>query len=134
MSEKVNKLLVAAVVILLIIVGVKNNKLDQFETTIEEQESTISILQDELGTYEDENSDLSAEVWNLTEELENISIELDVASKAFDFYYYNAVLVTTTGECYHTYDCYYVEGHSYYIYNIENAESKGYRACSYCFG
>ena len=50
------------------------------------------------------------------------------------FWQENAVLVTMTGSKYHTYDCYHIEGRSYYIYNIELAQYKGYKPCLDCIG
>lgn len=44
----------------------------------------------------------------------------------------HAVIVTIGGEKYHTYDCEYVQGHDFYIYNIDLAVSKGYTPCSVC--
>lgn len=50
------------------------------------------------------------------------------------FWRKSAVIVTTTGEKYHTYGCYHIEGRRYWIYNIELAKSKGYTACLDCVG
>lgn len=50
----------------------------------------------------------------------------------YDFYYNNAVIVTTTGNKYHRCDCYHVRNCSYYIYNIELAKGKGYTPCLDC--
>lgn len=50
----------------------------------------------------------------------------------YDFYYNNAVIVTTTGKKYHRYGCYHIRNCSYYIYNIELAEYKGYTPCLDC--
>lgn len=43
-----------------------------------------------------------------------------------------AVIVTETGEKYHTYGCQYVEGRSFWIYNVDAAISRGYEPCSVC--
>ena len=42
------------------------------------------------------------------------------------------VIVTETGECYHYPTCHYL--HSSIPMGLEQAKSKGYRACSYCGG
>lgn len=44
----------------------------------------------------------------------------------------HAVIVTTAGEKYHTYDCQYVRDREFYIYNVELAIGKGYTPCSVC--
>lgn len=50
-----------------------------------------------------------------------------------DFYTNHACVVSTTGEKYHTCDCKYTNNFdSFYIFNIEYAESLGYTPCSVC--
>ena len=51
----------------------------------------------------------------------------------YRFYHNVAVIVTTAGRKYHRYDCYHIENRSIYIYNIENAEAKGYTPCLDCY-
>lgn len=48
------------------------------------------------------------------------------------FWRNSAVIVTTTGEKYHTYGCGHIDGRRYWIYNIELAKAKGYTACLDC--
>ena len=48
------------------------------------------------------------------------------------FWRNSAVIVSTTGEKYHTYGCYHIDGRRYWIYNIELAQAKGYAACLDC--
>ena len=43
-----------------------------------------------------------------------------------------AVIVTETGEKYHTYGCKYVQGRDFWIYNIDAAIGMGYEPCSTC--
>ena len=50
-----------------------------------------------------------------------------------DFWQNYAVIVTEYGEKYHTYGCQYIEGKTFWIYNIDAAKSKGYEPCSVCF-
>ena len=49
-----------------------------------------------------------------------------------NFWRSNAVIVTTSGERYHTYGCQYIAGRAYWIYNVEAAISIGYEPCSFC--
>ena len=51
----------------------------------------------------------------------------------YEFFHEHAVITTTTGKKYHRYDCYHIRNRSFYIYNIENAESKGYTPCRDCY-
>lgn len=50
-----------------------------------------------------------------------------------DWYMSNAVLVTDEGSRYHKSCCQYVDGRSFYIYNVENAKAQGYSKCKVCF-
>lgn len=57
----------------------------------------------------------------------------DEIGDEYEFFHDYAVIVTTTGSKYHHYGCYHIEGRRYYIYNIENAEAKGYTPCLDCW-
>ena len=50
-----------------------------------------------------------------------------------DFYRNNAVIVTVSGEKFHCWGCYHLEGRRYYIYNVELAEDMGYEPCADCW-
>lgn len=43
-----------------------------------------------------------------------------------------AVIVTSTGKKYHTYDCYHIEDRPFQIFNIATAKARGYTACLDC--
>lgn len=45
-----------------------------------------------------------------------------------------AVIVTSTGKKYHTYDCYHIDGRRFQILNIASAKARGYAACLDCIG
>ena len=49
------------------------------------------------------------------------------------FFRNNACIVTTGGEKYHHYGCYHLGDSSYWIYNVELAEAKGYTPCLDCW-
>ena len=50
------------------------------------------------------------------------------------FFHRYAVITTTTGKKYHRYGCYHIKGRSFYIFNIEAAEGRGYTPCLDCYG
>lgn len=50
------------------------------------------------------------------------------------FFLDNAVFVTEHGEKYHRFQCQYIRNSTYWIYNVEAAQSHGFDACSVCFG
>ena len=49
------------------------------------------------------------------------------------FFRRGACIVTEAGEKYHHYDCYHVRNRTYWIYNVELAEAKGYTPCLDCW-
>lgn len=49
----------------------------------------------------------------------------------YKFYHDGAVIVTESGSCYHTYDCYHWN-YPIWIYNVEAAKSQGYTPCKDC--
>lgn len=57
---------------------------------------------------------------------------LQEALEELDFWEEFAVIVTSEGEKYHRYSCQYVEGKSFWIYNVEAAISRGYDPCLVC--
>lgn len=64
---------------------------------------------------------------------DSLKKEKEVLFDAYLFYRFNSAIVTRTGSKYHRFDCHYVEGREFYIYNTELAEAKGYEPCSYCW-
>ena len=65
-------------------------------------------------------------IFGLAENLNYTKDNLDYLSS-------NAVFVTETGNKYHRYYCDFLGARSYWIYNIELAESMGYEPCSECW-
>lgn len=49
------------------------------------------------------------------------------------FFRSGACIVTTAGERYHHWGCYHIGDSSYWIYNVELAEAKGYTPCLDCW-
>lgn len=49
------------------------------------------------------------------------------------FFRSGACIVTTTGDKYHHWGCYHIGDSSYWIYNVELAEAKGYAPCLDCW-
>lgn len=109
--------------------------ISSLETQVSSLESTISLrdtkiekLTDELDIVKGNYSDEIIETMRLTG-------RLNALQEDYDFFYDHAVFVTVAaGAKYHRVDCHYIDGHRYYIYNIELARSYGYTPCSYCFG
>jgi len=75
-------------------------------------------LQSQLNRLEDKVSDLESENWKDT--------------RALNFYKEYASLVNENSKKYHTYGCDDFDISSFWIYNINAAEQKGYYACPKC--
>lgn len=114
----------------------------------------IFFMYEKIQLLEKQNSELKveltkteAELYRIENELTNAKNELSeekaLTSKmsttlidALDqniFFDECAGIVTTTGDKYHTYDCYHWHnGNPIYIYNVELAAFKGYQPCLDC--
>lgn len=87
---------------------------------------TITNLRDEIDEFDEKIASLQ----EYSDFLENY---FDDTIDEWAFFHDYSVIVTTTGSKYHHYGCSHLDGHRYYIYNIELAESKGYAPCLDCW-
>ena len=83
------------------------------------------------------NSDKREEEYKSTieeqqEKIDNQIELMEMMAEECNFFDEHAVIVTTEGRKYHTYNCWHWSGHDIYIYNIENAEAMGYTPCLDC--
>lgn len=88
-----------------------DQKISTLESTIKNKDTYISQLQEQLR-------DSRIKTYNLQDEL--------------DFYEEYAVCVNENSKKYHTYDCEDFDASSFWIYNTNAAENKGYYACPKC--
>ena len=93
-----------------------------------------------------QNQIASSNIEALQEELEDLEVRYDARGEILEdvredrsemmeennFYHWHACIVTESGTVYHEYGCPYLNYDSFWIYNIEAAESRGYEPCSYC--
>ncbi len=78
--------------------------------------------------------ELKKEIKSLETKNTKANKKIKELEKPLDFYYsYAAIVTANAGEKYHRYDCQYVRGRDFYIYNIHLAESYGYEPCSVCW-
>ena len=98
---------------------IKSHKL--FENKIELKESAYLSLSETCHSYENDTRDELLEKYELEDTLNQYYV---------DFAYF----APRYGECYHKWDCYYLDN-SYEIYCdcIYDLENRGYRPCSYCY-
>lgn len=94
------------------------DKIADLEGQVSSSESTIFSLKNQIGELNDEVDELRDENWD-----NSFKIEF------FDKY---AVLVNENSRKYHKYGCEDFDTSSFWIYNINAAEDKGYYACPEC--
>lgn len=105
---------------------INNKKIADQEAKVKALNSTISDKDKRLEEITSSYNSLLADSKELANELLNIAPERA-------FYRNYAVIVFDDGtRKYHTYDCPDFGDQSFWIYNIEAAESKGYYACPKC--
>ena len=68
----------------------------------------------------------------VTRQVDNLADLMSERDKERLFWKDYAVIVTETGEKYHTYGCQYIQGREFWIYNIDAAIDMGYEPCSEC--
>lgn len=79
------------------------------------------------------NEDLRERYETSQRYIERLKSDLNEAENDLNYLSMSAVFVPTVGMKYHHYDCKYLDGMSFHIYNVELAESKGYEPCSECY-
>lgn len=70
----------------------------------------------------------------LQEEYNTLSDVYDTVYEDYDFYRTYAVMVSEHGSYYHRHGCEKFKANSFWMYNIDAAESMGYKKCKYCWG
>ena len=93
----------------------------------------INIILIGIAGYEIYNkNNLKTEISNIKAEKNRISQEYYAMKNKVDFFDNYAVIIPTNTKIYHKYDCIYCDKSKFSIFNIENAKSNGYIACSHC--
>lgn len=106
--------------------------IEEQSSTIDKQKEAISALNKQYVSAAVENHDLSDEVETLKAKNNELVKALIEADMERSFWHEYAVIVTSTGNKYHTYDCQHVDGKKFWIYNIDAAKVKGYSPCLDC--
>lgn len=120
-----NKAFLPCVLLVLICIALSallyytTQEVDKLNGTIAINEKTIKSYKSELNSLKRENIKLENQA--LTDLLELI------------FYRSTAVIVTEGGARYHQYGCPHLGNSSFWIYNIEAAEQRGYTPCLDCY-
>lgn len=96
-------------------------ELEEAEQEYARLEYLYEALKERRSALVEENRAYEKEIRSLKEDRERLR-----------FWDNFAVIVTVSGEKYHTYGCPYIDESDFYIFNIENAKYLGYEPCSYC--
>lgn len=89
-------------------------------------------LQEQIGELQEENELLKKRYQTATNARDNYMHEAENANEELLFWKKNAVIVTESGEKYHTYGCQYIVGAKATILYYKTAENRGYKPCSVC--
>lgn len=76
--------------------------------------------------------DKDIEISDLRFEKAKLQGKCNSANEAYDFYHSYVAICDDDSDYYHTYECSDWKQDSFYLYNIENAESLGYKPCPKC--
>lgn len=124
-SKKLLPIIIMSVVIA-ILVGLNIFQFIYNGSVVEELEAKISTLEIIKSANEKKISDLD-------EKESDTFLEYVKTRKALKFYEENACIVPDDGKnIYHIYGCEYLGDETYWIYNSQLAQNRGYKPCSHC--
>lgn len=105
---------------------------DSTNKVISEKESEIEQMEQDISRKDEIIQDKEQEISEQKQRRVQSEREMLLMSDELEFWREYAVIVTTTGEKYHTYGCQYIYGRNFWIYNIDAAIQRGYESCSVC--
>lgn len=106
---------------------------NELEKELDDARHTISELEDEASrSYVEGYDEAVGYIFPVADD--TIDALLPLVDESF-FFHSGACVVTASGSGsrYHHYGCYHIADSSYYIYNVELAESLGYTPCLDCW-
>jgi len=130
--EKKNKRLKTSIFVLVVSCSILSILCLNLHTQSKDLLAEQLILEADIKATREGMSSVENNLRDKALELRRLKADYDELLEECDFWRDAAVIVTTTGSKYHTYDCYHTDGRRYYIYNIELAKAKGYTACLDC--
>ena len=104
-----------------------------FYLSNDEMKNTISNLENSNAALASANKKLSDNILELKEENTNLQSKILRYTDEIEFYDECVVFIEDDGtKYYHNYDCRKFIGESFWAYNTEAAQSKGYKPCPDC--
>jgi len=126
--------IVCAICVIVCIVVVLNSthQISSLQAENEKLKGDVEYQRNFRNDAEKENRELREELTDMNNSLRPLSSRLEEVLPEYYFYHDGAVIVTEYGTKYHTYGCQYLDGKTYWIYNVELAVYEGYTPCSVC--
>lgn len=89
--------------------------------------------QDTISNYEEQIDKLHSTVSNKNQEVSKYTEKINAMNSQISFMDSHVAICPNDGTgLYHKYNCEHLDLSSYFVYNTEQALSKGYKACQYC--
>lgn len=109
-----------------------NELFSNYETTVADYDAQIADFEKKVKQLNRTIDSRDDEIRELNGKILRLNLDVNHMEPILDFYQKNAVFVVSGNKKYHTYGCLDIAGKTYWIYNVENAEYKGYRPCPKC--
>lgn len=89
--------------------------------------------QDTISNYEEQIDKLHSTISKMNQEISKYTEKIDAMNSQISFMDSHVAICPNDGTgLYHKYNCEHLDSSSCFIYNTEQALSKGYKACPYC--
>ena len=117
--------------ILIVLTSVAGNVFLYLSNT--NMQERIQTLEEEKTVLTEESKNRVFTIIDLETEVNQLKNKVDSLTEEISFYDEHIVFIEDDGtNLYHHYDCYAFVGNSFWAYNTEAAEGKGYKPCPLC--
>lgn len=117
--------------ILIVLTSVAGNVFLYLSNT--NMQERIQTLEEEKTVLTEESKNRLFTIIDLETEVNQLKNKVDSLTEEISFYDEHIVFIEDDGtNLYHHYDCYAFVGNSFWAYNTEAAEGKGYKPCPLC--
>lgn len=104
-----------------------NARISELESVVEAVEAQQASDKALIADLRKKNAGNSSKVYTLSQQIEKMQ-------RVYDFCNDHIVVVSDNGaRTYHKIQCFYFDDSYFWAYNLEAAQQKGYRPCSFCF-
>lgn len=100
---------------------------------VEKQSELIEAQREEICSYEDRVISIEMEDEDLKDKAFSQELQITLMKDDYMFYSHYAACVNENDAYYHQPSCEYFSSENFYIYNVDLAESYGYKPCPVCW-